>query len=100
MSSDTVCMQAGVFSFILLLGTIVNVQTQYIMDNRYPSGAAFIPIMQSRLAMNLAKIKVSELDTLNVGEVMSVLEDDIVKLNDAIDAIFLAIQTSCVVRLL
>lgn len=73
---------------------------QYIMDNAIPSGGPFVPIVQTQLAKTLAKLDSNLLAQINVGEVMSILEDDVVRMNDSINAVFLAIQTVTVVRAL
>ena len=71
---------------IMVAGSMLSSQIKYVMDIANPSGAGFVPAMQVHMLRQLGRVRMEFLDVTSSTEVMNILENEIPRISENIDA--------------
>ena len=90
---------------VMVVGSVLYSQVEYVLDSANPAGAGFVPVMQVRMLKHLGRVRMEQLEVMASTEVLAVLENELPKLSDNIDAVIDGISnfwqllsTLCLVR--
>ena len=72
---------------VMVVGSLLYAQVNYVLDCANPSGAGFVPQMQVHMLQQLGYARMEYLDMSSNTEVMNILENEIPRLSMNIDAL-------------
>eukprot|EP00854_Cymbomonas_tetramitiformis_P009674 gene9674-11469_t len=72
----------------LLVSSMANIRSQYVLANALPSGGGFIPAVQHMYVVHVCNLSQTYLDTIPKAEIQSVIENSVTQMNLNIDALF------------
>jgi hypothetical protein len=80
--------ELGAYVAFLLVGAAAKARSKYVLETALPSGGGFVGVMQAQILIHMSRVHKRHLRSLNTAAVFTLLETDILLLNDTIDGIF------------